>query len=442
MGRRKHHIYPSRVSPHSHLNTTRRLSTSKATSEFSSLQQRLPISKRIPRATLHQSIRKCTFKVLSKAETLRTGLVLVAGISALLNAGLCVVGYYGVIGKGGEMRVKVGLLGMEVVISIAEIVCIVVYWNMVVKIGDTRNAALSVQYVADASLLQARGTLAICMFECICHLFIPIPVLQVNTLVRLFGIDMAADLNDYLYAMVLLRNYHVLRAFYWFSQFSSMRTLMYARITNVSSQGGFTFRCCLAAYKFTLILLIYGAMVMVGGFIQTILERESILHSDKTAWSGLWVVAYTQSTIGYGDEAPVTFQAQVSMIVSVFLGSVLMGLLTNIISNAISLDLKEFQYCSYLLSSRYKQKDTLVVVLVIQSWWRLICSRIRRQPHGPSIVHFYSSLRRFRAVLVRCNTIKSGLLQNQVAAIGENVGNSLRGLNVYLYAVNYVEEMV
>jgi len=146
-----------------------------------------------PLVTLHQSIRKCTFKVLSKAETLRTGLVLVASISALLNAGLCVVEYYGVIGKGGEMRVKVGLLGMEVVISIAEIVCIVVYWNMVVKIGDTRNAALSVQYVANASLLQARCTLAICIFKCICHLFIPIPVLQVNTLVRLFGIDMAAD---------------------------------------------------------------------------------------------------------------------------------------------------------------------------------------------------------------------------------------------------------
>jgi len=52
--------------------------------------------------------------------------VLVAGISALLSAGLCVVGYYGVIGKGGEMRVKVGLLGMEVGISIVHC-CVLEY---------------------------------------------------------------------------------------------------------------------------------------------------------------------------------------------------------------------------------------------------------------------------------------------------------------------------
>jgi len=345
------------------------------------------------------------------------------------------------IGESEEV-VKLEVFAVMWGVALAEIALLWAYWSLAIRITDAQSAALSVQFVASPALLRSPVTLAKCLLECFVHLFVPIPGLSVGQRASLFGVEMTFDLNLYLVLATLLRNYHLLRAFYWFSQFSSMRTLMYARITNVSSQGGFTFRCCLAAYKFTLILLIYGAMVMVGGFIQTILERESILHSDKTAWSGLWVVAYTQSTIGYGDEAPVTFQAQVSMIVSVFLGSISMGLLTNIISNAISLDLKEFQYCSYLLSSRYKQKDTLVVVLVIQSWWRLICSRIRRQPHGPSIVHFYSSLRRFRAVLVRCNTIKSGLLQNQVAAIGENVGNSLRGLNVYLYAVNYVEEMV
>jgi hypothetical protein len=189
-------------------------------------------------------------------------------------------------------------------------------------------------------------------------------------------------------------------------------------------------------------MMIYGAMVVTGGIVQTILERESQSHRDKAVWSGLWVVAYTQGSIGYGDEAPITFPAQAAMIINVMLGSCLMGLLTTIISNAITLDLREFQFYSSVLSSRYKRKDMLVVVLVIQSWWRLICSRIRRQPHGPSIIHFYSALRKFRAVLVRCNTIKSGLLQNQVVAFGDNIGNRIRDLNVYLYAVKDAKELV
>lgn len=99
----------------------------------------------------HQSLRKGPTKALARAESLRKKLVLAAGLAAVLNACLCGIGHFVINMKNKETKVRAGLLVIEGLLSLAAIVCIAVYWSLVIKIGDTRNAALSVEFVSNAS---------------------------------------------------------------------------------------------------------------------------------------------------------------------------------------------------------------------------------------------------------------------------------------------------
>ena len=447
MRRRKNRVYFRQASNRRSGVSLGRRSSSQDSSKIPVTRPRIPSMKPrtvvSSRAILHTTIKKSNFKVLTRAETLRKGLLVSSSVTGLLNMCMCVVGYYAVCVHDSEGDQGLGLLITVVLLAVAETALIVVYWSLILRITDARNAALSVEYMPNASLLKSPGALSLCILECVCHLLVPIPGLQLRTHTHIFSVDMEIDLNSYLYLSILIRNYHWLRVFCWSSRFSSIRTLIYTRLTTVSSNSGFFFRCSLAAYKFSLILLIYLAMMLTGGIIQATFEQASVIHSEESIWSGFWVVAYTQGSIGYGDsDSPITFQAQASSLANVLVGSILTGLLTTVSLNSISLSLKEFQYCSYLRGARYKQRHTAVAILVIQSWWRLIQSRVRQRPHGPIILNFYYTLRKFRSILVKCNTIESGLFKNQIEVVGEKISSSMRGMSEYLYAIKHIDELV
>ena len=373
---------------------------------------------------------------------MRRNLAIVSGITAGCNAGVCVAGYYSLYHRDDYHNKSAGFTILIGTLTLMELALIVLYWTLVILITDKRNAALSVQFVSSPSLLRSPKTLIVCVLECLFHLFVPIPSFSLSQDSGFFGSEATLDLCCYMYICAMLRNYHLIRVLYWLSRFSSIRTLMYVRITTVSSFGTFILRSFLSAYKLPLVLGVYITAVVFGGVIHTTLEAKTEVHQDVSIWSGTWVVAYTQSNIGYGEESPVLFSTQFAIVLNVIVGFTLTGLLLNLLQHTVSLNLHEFQFCSNHISQRYKRKHLTIAVKTIQSWWRLIQSRMRKQPNGQIIVSFYSTLRKFRTVLVRCNTISAGLLQNHIANFGESVSLRVNKMSEYLYALRHVNDLV
>lgn len=432
MRRRKNRVYFSKVAVEPTFGY--RPPSSQTESKISYRGNRLPKDSARSSASVNPMLRSVfghrNLKASVLVTKLRRRLCYLSSVTSVLSLCSSISGLLAVVLD--SHRTQTVIFAAICCLSTFQVAFIVFYWTLVIRIADLQNAALAVHFVPSKSLINSPNALTKCLLECVFHLFVPIPGLSSTYLDGFHP-------NDYLVFLSLMRNYHFVRGFYWFSQFSSMRTLLYARLTTVSSPGGFIFRCCLAAYQFKLILGIYAAMVGLGGIVQAILGHHS---GEDSVWSGFWVVAYTLVTIGYGDSSPVSFLPQLAIILGIFLSSVLTGLITRIIFRSLSLDLPEFQYCSSLLSVRHTRQYSLLSIQVIQSWWRLIQSRIRRQPHGPSILYFYSTLRKFRTVLVRANSIQSGLFSHQIQVTGLKLTTEIRLLNTYLYSIQHTNELV
>jgi hypothetical protein len=186
----------------------------------------------------------------------------------------------------------------------------------------------------------------------------------------------------------------------------------------------------------------YGLVVGLAGPVQYALEKSSSTQADTSMWTSFFAVSYTQATIGYGVGCPTTLLAQIAIIFSIFSGIFLQGLVTVEIMNRAKLRLPEFLMCAELMNNRYKRKHLDTVTRVIQSWWRLLKARTRKQSHIAIVSLFYRELFKFRKILVHCNRINTGLFSNQAACFQTKVQANLHQMSEYLYLVRHMNEQV
>jgi len=443
MRRRKHRIYVAKSqSPLSLQFGKKKRLSAVLQSPASAKQQTEPTSStRALRNSLPQ-VKSST--VVSDIYALRGRLRILSCLLTSLHALLCTLGYIvGIQYKTYSMATQTVLLCVGLsVLSTTEIVLIGVYWQHCWRLSELQNAALRVDHVSASSMWQAPGFFWPCVLEAAGHVFVPYPGLGLGVSLELGGVRTFYTLNDCLFVCLILRNYHLLRVLYWYSPFSHLRTLMYTRITTVTMGNLFLFRCYMKRYGLSLVVGIYGLVVGLAGPVQYVLEKTSSLQIDTSMWTSFFAVAYTQATIGYGVGGPTTIFAQLAITFSVFSGLFLQGLVTTAILDKSKLRLREFHMCAELMNSRDKRKHIDTVVRVIQSWWRLLKARMRKQPHVAIVSLFYRELAKFRLVLVHCYHINQGLFTNQIACFQSKVQTNLRQMNEYLYLVRHASELV
>jgi hypothetical protein len=193
-------------------------------------------------------------------------------------------------------------------------------------------------------------------------------------------------------------------------------------------------RCCLARYGFLLIAMACGLMVVILGLIEFIVERQSM--DMDVIWNNYWVVAYTLTTIGYGNVHPVTLDGQVFIVLGALFGTLIFGFLTTASSNSLSLSMSECNMYSHLLYTRHKAKFPAEAVVTLQLWWRLMKMRMSKKLHALNIIRFYSQLRTYRSTLVACQRVKDTLFTRQITAFDNSTHRQFHTLNEYLQPIN------
>jgi len=114
---------------------------------------------------------------------------------------------------------------------------------------------------------------------------------------------------------------------------SALRLARLARITSVlrvlriglvSARGAQALRAILGRAGFVYVLGLTGTVVVVGGWLMSLLEPETV---KGDFWSGVWWATVTASTVGYGDISPTTGPGRIIAVALMITGIGLFGTL-------------------------------------------------------------------------------------------------------------------
>lgn len=363
---------------------------------------------------------------------LRQRLRVLSCVLAVVHLLLSILGYIVTVylSSSHSPTIPIILSTCTAVLTVGEVLAVVCYWQLCCRLSDLQSTALRVDHMSAASIWEAPGFLWPCVLEVAGHLLVPYPGLDLGQSVY--------TVNNCLFVAVILRNYHLLRVLYWYSPFSHFRTFMYARLTTVTMNSRFIFKCYLQEYGLLLVGGIYGLVAVLLGLTTSVLEQTS----SPSVWSGFWTVAYTQSTVGYGVNPPETLGAQLAAVVCAFSGIFLIGLISANRVRQTNLRLNEFLICAELMNGKYKRKHMEVIARAIQSWWRLMRSRAKKQSNASVVFSFFHDLRRLRQLLVHCSQINAGLFANQAACFHTQVHTRIHQMNEYLYVLRPASDLV
>jgi hypothetical protein len=183
-------------------------------------------------------------------------------------------------------------------------------------------------------------------------------------------------------------------------------------------------------------------MVLVPGIIKYAVEHERLSSSHVNLWDDFWVVAYTQLTIGYGENPPDAFLCQVIVVISCLLGIFVLGLFNAVSSETLMLNLTECNLYSELLYAKYKRSYSPAATILLQRWWRLMLMRKKGLMLASVIVPYYSYLRTYRGTLVDCQRVKDTRFERQAEAFEKATLKEIRSLNEYLRPVTFAYSTV
>jgi len=367
-----------------------------------------------------------------KPKRLRERLRQITALSAVLGWTATIIGYLELQGEGEAD----GLRGAICLISVVQVVLLFLYASTLLNYSEYLRVALLSSPVPTPSLLRSPWILASCLIEAAFHLLVtPLKAEFRRTEANL-------TLNDLFFIFLLLRNYHTVRFIYWMSRFSAPRVHVLASIAYIKPTAWSTVRTYIAAYSLKLVLIVYSAFMVISGLVLYVLERNSHYSQFGYPQNGLWVVAVTQTAIGYGDVVPDTYLGQLSIAVSCFLGSSLVALITSSTSGRLALSRAECGLYSELAYMRYRRKYQKPAIILIQRWWRFMAMRLRRRRNGVTIVDFYSQLRVHRRVLATANAQKDRSFDLQLSTFHLSTCKQLRSLHEYLSPVSQATPLV
>ena len=375
------------------------------------------------------------FRTETKAHRLRSALQIVVSINAVCVCAEAVLGYFVVLeDQNSDFMVKRDCLKAIVsFLSLVQVGMVVCYWKTYVDYLESVEIALSPGSIIEKGLKLSPRLMCYCIAEVACCLFTLYPgvLLQLHSHVSV--IEWSSD--DLAYIFILLRSYQIGRLLYWLCPFSDMRTHIFTRVTTVRHSNGFLMRCCVARYGFRFLAFVCGFMILVLGVCEFVFERHNSALDMDVIWNDFWLVAYTLTTIGYGNVAPKTFSGQGFIVISL-LGPLILGFLTTVSGNSLNLSLKESDLYSHLLYTREKERFRGAAALTVQQWWRLMKMRLFKKVHAPTIIRFYSQLREYRTTLVTCQRAKDTLFERQIEAFDHSTHRQFRTINEYIQPVH------
>ena len=380
------------------------------------------------------------------STVLRKHLQVVSGTNAALSWLLSILGYFDVAdldeSEGVDTPSRDTIRSLVCGFSVLQIILIVSYSSSLLQYIESLRIHLHLSPIPVIPLQYSFSAMAACMAECSFHMLVLPPRLSVQWKVYMEETFSLLSLNDFLYIMILLRNYHSLQFLFWFSPFSTLRAHFFTSICDVSFNNLFVLKCYLTAYSLKLVLGVYTAIVIISGISVYVFEKGTPSLDFDDVVNGLWIVAITQATVGYGEIAPITYFGRVTMITSCFIGTFILAIIIGLSSSTMSLNLTECTMYSELVYAKYKRRYTKGAVLIIQKWWKLMLMRIHHTRDALTIVSFYNQLRLYRTDISACQRVKDRRFERQIQAFEDSTTKEFRSILEYMQPILTAEMLV
>lgn len=384
-------------------------------------------------------LRKSASNRVVKAEKVRKRLQVLLGFNAFLCISATLLGYFIVNEENrGLTTWKVTLCAGLTLISLLQLPGIVFYWSQSLRYTEICRNAYHLSPTSTKSVLSSRIHILLCVLECSFHLLTLIPA--GNICFPLPASPVSICLNDLLYWLIALRCYVLVRLFYWTSSLSQGRTELYAKLTSSKYGLSFIIRACISDYKYGIVLVAYGVMAALPALLKYLVERHSL--DGHSLWDQIWLFAYSEATIGYGDFPASVWLSRLLLLLSSFAGLCAMGFLSSVSSHDLCLTRAQSNLCAELLVRKVRIQQLLPVTFLLQSWWRLMRMRKMRLINGPVILSFYGRLGKFRKLLTQRERVKHGFFDHQIDAFDSAIRNRIQKLSEYLRPINSTAVLV
>jgi hypothetical protein len=203
----------------------------------------------------------------------------------------------------------------------------------------------------------------------------------------------------------------------------------------ISSRYGpyYLLKACISDYKYALVFAAYSVMAVYPALLKSLVERHS--STNPPLWDQIWLFAYSEATIGYGEAPASLWLSRFLLILSCSAGICVMGFFSSVSSHDLSLTRAQSDLCAELLVRRVRIKQLVPVVFLLQGWWRLMRMRGMRVINGPVILNFYGRLGKFRKMLTQRERVKHGVFDNQIEAFDLSTRVRIRKLSEYLQPI-------
>ena len=162
-------------------------------------------------------------------------------------------------------------------------------------------------------------------------------------------------------------------------------------------RGVFLVRTLLHERPFLLIFLTVSCNLGLSGILLRIFERSVPSATVKSFYDSLWLVAYTQCTIGYGDVTAVTHIGRLLCVCAGVSGVLTLSLLVSTLVGSVGLSVKEKVFLTALYSKHTSRTRLFnLAVVLLQRWWRLTRARMNKWSRFHILGKYASIMTRFR----------------------------------------------
>ena len=377
---------------------------------------------------------------------IRKRMQVVSGCNSGLSCLLSVIGYLDIRERDESDHLDTAqrdtIRSLVCVISVLQVLLVVFYAASLLQFLESVRVTLHLSPIPIPPLKHCPAALINCGIECAFHMLVMPPRLHVQGIVYQKGTYSLLSLDDFLYLLILMRNYHTLQFLFWFSPYSTSRVHFFTHVADMTFTNLFVLRCYLAAYSLKLVFGAYGFVLLISGLCIFVFEKGSEEDSFSSVENGLWIAAITQSTVGYGEFQASTYFGESLTVITCFIGNFILSIIISLAQSTMNLNLTECTLYSEIVYAKKKRQYYKQAAVMIQKWWRLMQMRMSKVRKGQTVVAFYSELRRYRAVIATCQRVKDRRFERQIEAFHTSTSQEYRRISEYLQPILVAESLV
>ena len=273
------------------------------------------------------------------------------------------------------------------------------YYHTYLKIRKAYKEIHKASSILDDRYLLKKLILEILIASC----FVPPSVSWAQEFDQI-GTSTTLSLDDIIFLPALFRAYFLLKFLYEISPFTSFRNKFYFTLLDVKSPLSFSLKSYISMRPFTSISAVSLLGLLLSGLALRVYEKSLPGLAYHSVWDQLYLLAMTQTTLGYGDTVPKTHVGSVLCIVSGIFGIFLYSYMVLSLTKFIDFGKKEnelYNVLKYEYSIKHALKPS--ATLLIQRWWKLNRRRKAKYPRISEVFAFSYQKKKFsveRAKLV------------------------------------------